>query len=148
MTAAVVAWTPPVGMNKPLVASWRAFYRTALQQYGVTPQFYRQMYLAQSGRCYICRKAKGIHPDDPKGAGIRRLGIDHNHMIGNRVEAVRGLLCTGSLSANTCNRLIARYSAEQLIRAYDHITAPPAQTLRAFLGERTRPDSEILGMLT
>ncbi len=154
MTAATEAWAPPEGMSKPLAATWRAFYRTILNQYGVTPQFYRQMYLAQSGRCYICRRAKGIHPDDPKGGGVRRLGIDHDHMLGNRIEAVRGLLCTGSLSANTCNRLIARYSATQLERATAYLSTPPAQVLRQMLyttevmhsGPLT--DAELTGILT
>ena len=147
MSAPTVAWSPPDGMAKPLTATWRAFYRTAFMNYGVTPEFYRQMYLAQSGRCYICRVAKGIHPDDPKGGGVRRLGIDHDHNIGARIEAVRGLLCTGSLSANTCNRLIARYSAPQLRRAVQQLTAPPAQALRSWLGERTVADKEIEGIL-
>lgn len=149
MSAPTVAWTPPDGMAKSLVATWRAFYRTAFVNYGVTPEFYRQMYLAQSGRCYICRKAKGIHPDDPKGGGVRRLGIDHDHMMGNQIGAVRGLLCTGSLSANTCNRLIARYSAEQLHRAYVLLSAPPAQALRSYLaGGGSNADKEIEGILT
>lgn len=148
MTAeTALAWEPPPGMAKPVVTSWRAFYRTALATYGVTPQFYRQMYLAQSGRCYICRIAKGIHPDDPKGAGSRRLGVDHNHLIGNRIEAVRGLLCTGSVSANTCNRLIARYTSAQLARAVELLYAPPAQKLRGWVGENT-PDSIVTGLLT
>lgn len=148
MTTAVAAWVPPAGMSKPLVATWRAFYRTALQQYGVTPQFYRQMYLAQSGRCYICRKAKGIHPDDPKGAGVRRLGIDHNHMLGNRIEAVRGLLCTGG--DRTCNRIIGWISAAALERAARYVISPPAQQLRLYLGNDAngRTDAELTGLLT
>lgn len=148
MTAeTVLEWKPPPDMLNPVAASWRAFYRTALATYGVTPAFYRQMYLAQSGRCYICRTAKGIHPDDPRGAGGRRLGIDHNHLLGNRIEAVRGLLCTGSLSANTCNRLIARYSAAQLERALGQLLDPPAQRLLRMIDVNT-PDSIVTGLLT
>lgn len=123
-------WVPPADMLPEVVKAWRSFYGSIRIKYGVTPRFYRALYLAQSGRCYICRKAKGVHPDDPKGRGGKRLGVDHNHLIGEgKIEAVRALVCTGSLSANTCNRLIARYSAEQLLRAAEVLTKPPAQRL-------------------
>lgn len=118
-------------MNPIVVKAWTAFYRHAWSTYGVSPRFYRALYLAQLGRCYICRKAKGIHPDDPRGGGSRRLGIDHDHNIGNKIEAVRALVCTGSLSANTCNRLIARYSVGALSRAVDVLIERPAQRLLA-----------------
>lgn len=137
-------WEPPPGMAKPVASDWRAYYRTAWVTYGVTPKFYRALYLAQMGRCYICRVARGIHPDDPHGRGSRRLGIDHNHAIGNRIEAVRGLLCTGSLNANTCNRLIGRYNTGQLQRAVDLLTEAPAQRLLA-AGYMT--DAELTGWL-
>jgi hypothetical protein len=122
-----LTWTPPHGMTTRVVAEWRAFYGKARTEYGITPQDYRDLYRAQHGVCYICRVAKGKNPDDPHGRGGRRLGVDHNHALGNRREAVRGLLCTGSLSANTCNRLIARYSLAQLRRAVAYLEAPPAQ---------------------
>lgn len=139
-------WTPPTGMAASVVAGWRAFYRSTQHLYGMSPAQYRALYLAQSGRCYICRTAKGIHPDDPYGRGTRRLGVDHNHAIGNRIEAVRGLLCTGSLNANTCNRLIARYDVNQLDRAATLLRVGPAQ--RAFGAlELGWGDDEITGML-
>jgi hypothetical protein len=119
-----MTWEPPEGMDVATAASWRAFYRAALLKYDVTPQQYRDMYIAQHGCCYICRKALGVNPDDPKGRGTRRLGIDHNHVTG----AVRGLLCTGSTSANTCNRLIARYSLAALKRAVEYMETEPGQT--------------------
>jgi hypothetical protein len=117
MASTVDLWTPPAGMNALNVKSWRAFYARTIDLYGVTPEQYRRLYLAQKGRCWICRTAKGIHPDDSKAAGTRRLGVDHDHLTGK----VRGLLCTGSLSANTCNRLIGRYSAAQLRRAAEYL---------------------------
>lgn len=149
MSDAFNGFTWPDGMLPEVKVAWRTFYGKAWLTYGVTAVFYRQLYLAQSGRCYICRKAKGIHPDDPKGGGGRRLGIDHNHAVGDKIEAVRGLLCTGSLSANTCNRLIARYSAEQLSRSARYLVTPPAQALRSWL--RAEPgvnDEKIKGCLT
>lgn len=114
--------------EKQVAADWRAFYAKALQSYGITEQDYRNLYRAQHGVCFICRVAKGKNPDDPKGRGGRRLGVDHSHLLGsgNRA-AVRGLLCTGSLSADTCNRLIARYSVAQLRRAVQYLETPPAQ---------------------
>jgi len=123
-------WVPPAGMDPEVVKAWRSFYGSIRLKYGMSARFYRALYLAQSGRCYICRKAKGVHPDDPKGRGGRRLGVDHNHMIGEgKIEAVRALVCTGSLSANTCNRLIARYDAAALERAVEVLSGAPAQRL-------------------
>lgn len=122
----MLAWTPPDGMAIEVAKAWRAFYRTALLTYGITPAEYRALYLAQLGRCYICQKARGIHPDDPRGAGDRRLGVDHNHLITGKA-AVRGLLCSGSVSANTCNRLIARYPYDALVRATVYLIEAPAQ---------------------
>jgi hypothetical protein len=121
-------WAPPDGMLPAVAIAWRAFYGDAFRKYRITPDEYRLLYVAQKGRCWICPRpngAKGIHPDDPKGRGGRRLGVDHNHLTGE----VRGLLCTGSLSANTCNRLIARYSRASLQRAADYLTDPPARVL-------------------
>jgi hypothetical protein len=128
-------WTPPEGMDPAVKTSWRAFYLGARAKYGVTPGQYRDMYVAQHGCCYICRVAKGINPDDPKGRGTRRLGVDHNHLTG----AVRGLLCTGSLSANTCNRLIARYNIQALRRAIEVLEREPFQTVIAY--GRDNPDA-------
>lgn len=129
MPAAITGlWTPPAGMDPTVTASWRAFYARAASGkagYVITPDQYRLLYLAQKGRCWICRTAKGIHPDDPKGRGWRRLGVDHDHQTG----AVRGLLCTGSLSADTCNRLIAKYSRQALARAAEYMNNPPARVL-------------------
>jgi hypothetical protein len=133
-------------MDPEVVKAWRGFYGSIKLKYGMTPRFYRALYLAQSGRCFICRTAKGIHPDDPKGRGGRRLGVDHDHAVGDRIEAVRALVCTGSLSANTCNRLIARYSAGQLLRAVEVLQDRPAQTLLS-AGDNFS-DAELTGWLT
>lgn len=108
---AVLAWTPPEGMLPKVASEWRAFYRAALVRYDVTPKRYLQLYLLQRGRCWICRKATGKHPLDPKGRGGRRLGIDHNHTTG----VVRGLLCSGG--DKTCNRIIGWLDAPALRRA-------------------------------
>lgn len=115
------------------------FFADALRKYGVTKVEYLALYYAQGGRCYVCRVAKG---DD------RRLGIDHNHLTGE----VRGLVCTGSLDAKTCNRLIAVHSphtVKVLTRALEQLgyavtldpVGPPARRILVPLraGETTLP---------
>jgi len=115
MASTVELWTPPYGMASRDVRAWRTFYSRILDVYGVTPRHYLDLYLAQKGRCWICRLATGINPLDPKARGSRRLGIDHNHTTGQ----VRGLLCTGG--DKTCNRIIGWLNAGQLRRAADYL---------------------------
>jgi hypothetical protein len=123
MAATIDLWTPPAGMTVENVKAWRTFYGRMLDLYGTTPADYRLLYIAQRGRCWICRTAKGIHPDDPKARGSRRLGVDHHHIGGH----VRGLLCTGG--DKTCNRVIGWLDRAQLLRAADYLAAPPARVL-------------------
>jgi hypothetical protein len=115
MTSTVGLWTPPAEMGQLAVTAWRTFYARIGDLYGVTPAQYRDLYFAQKGRCWICRTAKGIHPDDPRARGTRRLAVDHNHMTGQ----VRGLLCSGG--DKTCNRVIGWLTAPELRRAADYL---------------------------
>lgn len=138
-------WTPPEGMTQGARLAWGQFYRQVWAEYRLSPKEYRALYLAQLGRCYICRKARGVHPDDPKGRGGRRLGVDHNHLIAGR-GAVRGLLCTGSLSADTCNRMIGRYDYAALQRAVHYLAEAPAQSVLRALDDGR--DVDVQGMLT
>lgn len=134
-------WTPPRGMGPAAVASWRAFYRRAASGkagYRITPAEYRRLYLAQQGRCFICRKARGIHPDDPGARGSRRLGVDHNHVSG----LVRGLLCTGG--DKTCNRVIGWLDAAALQRAADYVRNSPGMALQ--VAEMGRQEAEAMGV--
>jgi hypothetical protein len=124
VASTVDLWSPPAGMSSLNVRAWRTFYGRALDVYGITPDQYRLLYVAQRGRCWICRLAKGIHPDDPKAAGSRRLGVDHDHATG----AVRGLLCTGG--DKTCNRIIGWLDAESLRRAADYLRWRKSQPAR------------------
>lgn len=140
MASTVDLWTPPEGMASLHVRAWRAFYSRALDVYGITPDQYRLLYVAQRGRCWICRTAKGIHPDDPKAAGRRRLGVDHDHVTG----AVRGLLCSGG--DKTCNRIIGWLDAASLGRAARYLAGPgghPAQVLKVL--EMELASAEALG---
>jgi len=112
------------------LADWRAFYRECERKYG-TParpfgeREYVALYVAQHGRCAICRKAKGRDPRAPlayagRARKPRRLGVDHNHLTG----LVRGLLCTGG--DKTCNRIIGWLDRPALERALAYVTEPPA----------------------
>jgi recombination endonuclease VII len=117
-------WVPPQDMDPAVARSWSQFYSSIRTAYGMTPQDYRDLYVAQHGCCFICRTAKGKHPDDPKGRGGRRLGVDHNHALGNTKGAVRGLLCSGG--DRTCNRIIGWLNLAQLKRAVEYLEEPPA----------------------
>ena len=143
MTVSTVEWVPPTGMEKDVAMQWRAFYRSIAQKYGMSPAEYRAVYLAQLGRCFICRKARGVHPDDPKGHGSRRLGVDHHHASGR----VRGLLCSGG--STTCNRIIGwlRDDPEAFERGARYLREQPAQSVLALVGMDV-PDERIEGMLT
>lgn len=88
------------------------FFADIFDKYEITPAEYRAMYRAQGGRCYGCRRASGKS---------KRLGVDHNHLT----SEVRALLCTGSLTANTCNRAIAIYSRDALMRLAAVLSDPP-----------------------
>lgn len=98
------------------MSTTRQFLAHVQRTYGLAPNEYRALYRAQGGRCYVCRKAAGK---------ARRLGVDHDHLTGE----VRGLVCTGSLNAMTCNRLIAIYSRAQLLRAVAMLSDPPPARL-------------------
>ena len=113
--------------------------------YPISADEYRALYYAQGGKCYVCRVA---------GGKARRLGVDHDHVTGQ----VRGLVCTGSLNANTCNRLIAKYGREQLLRAAAMLSDPPpariilslmrqgAATLPSLVGDGSFSLSEVRGV--
>lgn len=146
MASTAMLWSPPDGMSAMHVRAWRQFYSRCLDTYGLTPEDYRLMYVAQRGRCWICRQAKGVHPDDPKARGNRRLGVDHDHITG----AVRGLLCTGG--DKTCNRIIGWLSAPQLERAAKYLSSrrkQPGRLLEAMNAEITsaRGDGAVLSQV-
>ena len=88
--------------------------------YGITADEYWEIYEAQGGRCYICRRGTGAR---------KRLSVDHCHETG----VIRGLLDT------PCNRNVLGYlrdEIEALERAIAYLKNPPAV---AVLGERIAP---------
>jgi len=113
-------------------ASLRKFFADIKAKYGLTEIEYRALYRAQGGACYVCRVAKGK---------ARRLGVDHDHVTGE----VRGLVCTGSLSAMTCNRLIAIFTRAALLRAVLMLTEPPPA--RAVLNAVRKGDAFIPSLI-
>jgi hypothetical protein len=137
MASTVDLWTPPAGMASRDVTAWRAFYSRLIDVYALQPADYRLLYIAQRGRCWICRTAKGIHPDDPKAAGFRRLGVDHDHATG----AVRGLLCTGG--DKTCNRIIGWLGPNALDRAAAYLRgAQPGLVLKEVRRQVAKAESQ------
>lgn len=80
--------------------------------YGIPVDAYDALYVAQDGRCAICRRATGK---------TRRLAVDHDHATGK----VRGLLC------RVCNSMLghARDDIEFFLRAAAYLTLPPADSI-------------------
>lgn len=77
--------------------------------YGITSAQYEELFLAQRGRCAICKKPPTK----------RRLEVDHDHATG----VVRGLLCW------KCNHLLLGNSdddSEKLRSAANYLDSPPA----------------------
>lgn len=69
--------------------------------YGITPEFYAELYEYQGGKCAICRRANG---------GSKRLAVDHDHRCTaghphtqGCSQCVRGLLC------GPCNDVLAHF---------------------------------------
>ncbi len=109
-------------------ASQSRFFAHIMKKYGLSEDEYRALYRAQGGRCYVCRRASGRN---------RRLAVDHNHLTGE----VRGLVCSGSLDAKTCNRLIAILDREAFLRAAAMLSdPPPARAVLATMRQDTTGD--------
>lgn len=65
--------------------------------YGITIEDYNKLFVAQEGKCLICRR----HQSDLK----RKLNVDHDHATGK----VRGLLC------NNCNSGLGHFKDDQKV---------------------------------
>lgn len=70
-------------------------HKYTVGRYGITPEQYNAMLLAQNSCCAIC----GRHQSQFK----RRLAIDHDHVT----QELRGLLCHG------CNWSLGKYEASK-----------------------------------
>jgi hypothetical protein len=85
--------------DKERATQRRAFLK---RRYGLTPEEYQAMVVAQEGRCAICRRE------------ARELVVDHNHAT----KVVRALLC------DQCNVMLgmAGESVETLQRAIAYLS--------------------------
>ncbi|QGJ90668.1 endonuclease VII [Mycobacterium phage Briton15] len=106
--------------EKRAVRKDTAWEKRLLELYDITADEYWQIYEAQGGRCYICRKGRGLR---------KKLAVDHDHRTGH----VRGLLDT------PCNRNVLGHlgdDPEALQRGIDYLENPPAF---AVIGKRIAP---------
>lgn len=76
----------------------RAADRHIERNFGMTPEQYDELYRAQGGRCYICRRATGKR---------KRLAVDHDHALaalhGHPID--KGCpLCWRGLACGPCNQ--------------------------------------------
>jgi hypothetical protein len=78
------------------------------RKYGITVEQYEEMFEAQGGVCYICKKPR---PED------RTLHVDHDHATGE----IRGLLCF------RCNNALGDFDddPELLQNAADYLDRDP-----------------------
>lgn len=86
--------------------------QTRVTRYDLTADEYRELYVFQRGKCFICRKEPRLATD---------LAIDHDHETGE----VRGLLC------NLCNPGLGFFKDNPvaLKQAAAYLRHPPAEAL-------------------
>lgn len=91
----------------------RAHETRIARVYGLTGAGYRRLLEIQDGRCFICRRARGV---------TKKLSVDHDHKTGQ----VRGLVC------RNCNVDLlghARDDVNVFLRAIEYLLNPPARQL-------------------
>jgi hypothetical protein len=99
------------------------------RKYGLSPEDYVVMLLAQDGRCAICRT------NEP-GGNSERFHVDHIH----GTTTIRGLLCS------RCNRMIGlgEDSPDLLEAAIGYIVAPQAEAfIRAYMETLTSKPEQL-----
>lgn len=125
--------------NRALKDSQKAVRRaTHVEDFaGITEAEYQEIYRAQGGVCYLCRRATGT--------GKYRLAIDHDHAFAAlhcphdpKTKAcrrcVRGLLC------RRCNRNVLGHLRDDIAafqRCIEYLTNPPARRVLARREEDT-----------
>lgn len=89
-----------------------AHERRVQRVYGLKPGQYGDIYIAQGGKCAICRWSKGLS---------KNLSVDHDHKTGK----VRGLLC------GPCNKFLGwvRDDPEAGRRIFEYLNHSPAAHL-------------------
>lgn len=94
--------------------------RSLWRKYGLSPEEYDALLVAQDNKCAICEEPETS--SDRRWGGLKRLAVDHCHNTGK----IRGLLCS------RCNTTLGKLEeSPQLLRAmwdylYEHLTAEAA----------------------
>lgn len=91
-----------------------------VETYGITPEDYRALYVAQGGRCAGCRIATGRS---------KALAVDHDHRcVAGHSPAVGCRLCVRGLLCSTCNQLLGKVhdNPVRLFRLGLYLINPPS----------------------
>lgn len=106
-----------------------SYYR---KQYGLELLDLERLYVAQSGRCYLCNHALRIPALHiaPNFQGARTASVDHMHALaeGKMSPAEKRALVRGLLCKFPCNYVLQKYwTPERLRRAAEYLEHPPAK---------------------
>lgn len=90
------------------------------KNYNMTPDDFDGFWMAQRGKCYICRKLMKI-PESRRGQSLDVVAVDHDHKTGQ----IRALLC------NACNKGLGLFqdNIELLRAAIDYLEVGDAKTI-------------------
>jgi len=101
----------------------RAHARRVRSRFGITGEQYWSLYQWQEGRCYVCRRARGLS---------KRLCVDHEHGRCDTHPPDRGCPdCIRALLCSRCNQLIGWLDPEALFRAVLVLRCAPARAVLA-----------------
>lgn len=99
--------------------SARAHELRVENSFGITAAEYQEIYVAQGGVCFVCRKARGI---------AKRLAVDHDHdRCGDHDPKVGCRDCVRALLCGPCNQMLGRCDIEAFERAIVVLADAPAQ---------------------
>lgn len=94
------AWLRAWRKRTPGLA-FKRYHRARMRnKYGMPPERYDYLLLAQHSKCLICKSFMHIPTADSRVRNGKSVVVDHDHETGE----VRGLLC------NNCNRALGLFS--------------------------------------
>ena len=101
----------------------RAHARHVEAEFQLSSEEYWLLYAAHDGRCYVCRKGRGLS---------RRLSVDHDHNLCDTHPPNRGCArCVRALLCSRCNTLLGWLDVDALTRAIAMLMNPPARKVLA-----------------